>query len=105
MCACVCVCVHMYVCCSHGYLNYKSSGVANPHTYAVYPPQVSRAAQVDYKGTLTLALPLTLPLTLTTGGKGGGGGLQRRHGQGGAPIPREGVSVSGLVKLVSLLVS
>ena len=55
---------------------------------------MARAVEVDYKGTLTLALPLILPLALTTGGKGGGGGLQGRHGQGGAPLPREGVSVS-----------
>ena len=72
--------------------------MANRHTsspaHAIYPPQVARAAEVDYKGTLILALTLTLPLILTTGGQGGGGGLQRRHGQGGAPLPREGVSVS-----------
>ena len=37
--------------------------MANRHTsspaHAVYPLQVARAAEVDYKGTLTLALPLT----------------------------------------------
>ena len=52
---CICVCLHMYVCCSHRYLNYKSSGVANPHTYAVYPPQVARAAEMDYKGVTAKA--------------------------------------------------